>query len=69
MYDELLPIALQCGMTPNQFWDEEPRLLECYIRKKELERDDINNNAWLFGIYTTKAFGTVLANAFGKKRF
>lgn len=54
-------------MTPNQFWYDEPRLLDSYIRKRELELDATNFNAWLFGIYTYKAVGVVLANAFAKK--
>lgn len=67
MYAELLPVAMQCGMTPEQFWTGEPRLLDCYIRKRELELDDINYQAWLFGLYTHKAFATTMANAFAKK--
>lgn len=66
-WNELLPVALMCGMTPNQFWYDEPRLLDSYIKKRQMEIDATNYNAWLFGVYTYKAMGTIMSNAFAKK--
>ena len=66
-YDELLPYALQCGMTVKEFWNEEPRLLSSYIKKHEKELDEINYQSWLVGLYVYKAVGTVLGNAFSTK--
>lgn len=66
-YDELLPYALQCGMTVKEFWNEEPRLLSSYIKKHEKELDEINYQSWLVGLYVYKAVGTVLGNAFSAK--
>lgn len=63
----MLPYALQCGMTTEEFWYGEPRVLCSYIKKHELELDEMNYNAWLIGLYTHKAFGTVLSNAFSKE--
>lgn len=54
-------------MTPNEFWYEEPRLLNSYIKKRELELDSLNYQAWLFGLYTYDAFSVVLSNAFSKE--
>lgn len=54
-------------MTPNEFWYDEPRLLDSYIKKRELELDTINYQSWLIGLYVNKAVGTVLENAFSKK--
>lgn len=52
-------------MTPNQFWYDEPRLLDVYIKKRELELDVINYNSWLIGIYVEDALSVVLSQAFG----
>ena len=67
MYNDLLPQALLCGMTTYEFWYEEPCLLNSYIKKRELELDVMNYQAWLFGLYTYDAFSVVLSNAFSKE--
>ena len=54
-------------MTPEQFWYDEPRLLDVYVRKRELELDNINYSAWLFGLYSHYGVVVALANAFSKK--
>ena len=54
-------------MTPNEFWYDEPRLLQSYIRKRELELDNINYVAWLFGLYNYHGFGTAISQAFSDK--
>lgn len=53
-------------MTPNQFWYDEPRLLDVYIKKRELELDVINYNSWLIGLYVHDAFGVVMSQSFSK---
>lgn len=54
-------------MTADEFWNGEPRLLSSYVRKHELERDEINYQSWLIGLYVYKAVGTVLGNVFSSK--
>lgn len=54
-------------MTPNQFWYDEPRLLDVYIKKRELELDVINYNSWLIGLYVEDAMSVVMAQSFGGK--
>ena len=66
-YDELLPYALKCGMTADEFWNSEPRLFSSYIKKNQLQLDEINYQAWLFGLYEYKAICTALGNAFSDK--
>ena len=56
-----------CGMTPTQFWYEEPRLLYSYLRKHEIERDEDNYKSWLFGFYTHKAVLVAIALSFAEK--
>ena len=53
-------------MTPNQFWYDEPRLLDVYIKKRELELDVINYNSWLIGLYVEDALSVVLSNILSK---
>lgn len=66
-YNELLPVALLTGMTPEQFWYDEPRLLDSYIKKRELELDAMNYNSWLIGFYVQYGIDKVIASAFGSK--
>ena len=54
-------------MTLDQFWYYEPRLLDVYVKKRELELDSINFNAWLLGFYNYYGVTTALANAFRDK--
>ena len=54
-------------MTPQEFWNDEPRLLQSYIRKRELELDNINYVSWLIGLYVHQGFGVVINNAFSDK--
>lgn len=54
-------------MTPNEFWYDEPRLLQSYIKKRELELDNINYVSWLIGLYVHQGFGVVINNAFSDK--
>lgn len=63
----MLPYALQCGMTADEFWNGEPRLFSSYIKKHELELDEINYQSWLIGLYTYKAVGTALGDVFSSK--
>lgn len=54
-------------MTLDQFWYYEPRLLDVYVKKRELELDNINFEAWLVGLYNHYGVTIALANAFSDK--
>lgn len=54
-------------MTLDQFWYDEPRLLDVYVKKRELELDDINFEAWLVGFYNHYGITVALSNAFSDK--
>lgn len=54
-------------MTLDQFWYYEPRLLDVYVKKRELELDNINFEAWLIGLYNHYGVTIALANAFSDK--
>lgn len=54
-------------MTTEEFWNGEPRVLCSYIKKYELELDDMNRQSWLIGLYVCKAVSTVVGNALASK--
>ena len=63
-WEEVLPLAIQYGMSEYQFWHGDMRLLEVY--QKAYYRDR-SYNAWLQGQYNQVAYGVVMSNAFAKK--
>lgn len=67
-WEDLLPMALECGMTPTQFWEEEPRLVNSYIRKHELELDEFNYKSWLLSVYTFNAVSTAITLTFADEK-
>lgn len=67
-WEEYLPMALECGMSPTQFWNGEPRLLNSYIRKHKLELDEFNYKSWLLNLYTYDAVSVSIAQVFGDKK-
>lgn len=60
----LFPFALKIGMTPEQFWNENPDLmgayLEAYKQKQEEKMAYDNNFAFLQGQYIMLAIGQCL---------
>lgn len=59
MVDKLFELALFIGMTPEQFWVQDPSLFWVYKRVKENivreEIDRLNYSAWLYGLYVREA--------------
>lgn len=56
------------GMTYEQYWYGDPWMVRAYAQSYLLKRKIENENMWIMGAYVTSAFGTVIANAFGKKK-
>ena len=56
------------GMTYDQYWYGDPWMVRAYAQAYLLKRKVENENAWIQGAYVANAFGTVLSNAFGKKK-
>ena len=63
----MLPYALLCGMTIEEFWNGEPRVLCSYIKRHELELDEMNYQSWLIGLYAHKAVSSAIINYFSDK--
>lgn len=55
-------------MSYEQFWYGDPWMVKAYAQAYMLKRKVDNENAWIQGAYVAHAFGTVLANSFGKKK-
>ena len=58
------------GMTEKEFWEDDPQLYwsyqTFYLKKKEMEIEENNYNAWLQGIYVLSALNQSLSGVFGK---
>lgn len=71
----MLTQAIMIGMTPEQFWYDDPALffnyLDAYERKNrqqyESEISKINFSAWLYGVYTCMALRANPVMGRGKK--
>ena len=61
---EILPLALQYGMTVEQFWHDDPDLIVAY---HEAYYSRLHTEAHAYGYYNYVALGTALGNAFRKK--
>ena len=60
-WNEIFPLALECGMTPTQFWEEEPRLFHSYLVKHQQMLNQINYESWLIGLYVHIAVSVSLS--------
>lgn len=60
------------GMTEKEFWEDDPQLYwsyqTFYLKKKKMDIEENNYNAWLQGIYVLSALNQSLSNSFSKKR-
>lgn len=54
------------GMTYEQFWDGDAKLVIPYRRLYEQQQREKNWFAWLIGTYVYEAFATVYSNAWNK---
>ena len=68
--DKLFVYALSIGMTYEQYWHDDPKLINSYIEAEEIKQRKLNNQLWLQGLYVYQAVGSLihLANSFTKER-
>lgn len=59
-YDDLLDYALVIGMTPEQYWYDNPRLILNYEKKYQDEMLRKRQEAWLFGAYVKSALSSTI---------
>lgn len=58
----MFPFYLNCGMTYEQYWYDDPWLVCAYYDAWEMRRDETNYFAWLNGVYHYIAVATAISN-------
>jgi hypothetical protein len=66
-FEEAFPFYLAIGMSYAEYWVGDPALARYYRKAYQIKQDEINNNAWLQGMYVYDAIATALHNALGGK--
>lgn len=63
------PKYLAMGMTPREFWDDDPALARDYRKAQEIKNDETNRKLWLQGVYIYEAISDLapILQAFAKK--
>ena len=61
--EECFPFYLAIGMSYAEYWDGDPVLAQYYRKAYRIKQEEINNNAWLQGLYIYDAMTTALHNA------
>lgn len=67
--EKLFVYALSIGMTYDQYWHDDPKLINSYIQAEEIRQRKRNTELWLQGLYVYRAFGSLvhLGNSFSKE--
>ena len=63
---EWLPYALSIGVSYNDFWHMNPRILNAIGKGYELQRKARDEEMWTQGLYNFHAMATAIANCFSK---
>lgn len=68
-FEELFPHYLSIGMTEEQYWDKDCRLVVAYRKAEELRTDRKNHEMWIQGAYFYDALCRVspILHAFARK--
>ena len=71
IFEECFPFYLAIGMSSAEYWSGDPSLVQYFRKAYRIKQEEINNNAWLQGMYIYDAVSTALHNAlrgFGKQK-
>ena len=63
IFEECFPFYLAIGMSFAEYWEGDSKLAQYYRKAYRIKQDEINNNAWLQGMYVYDAVSTALHNA------
>ena len=61
--EECFPFYLAIGMSFAEYWTGDPSLVRYYRKAYQIKQEEINNNAWLQGMYIYDAVSTAVHNA------
>lgn len=53
---------LHCGMTRDEYWNQDPYIVEEYLGAYKIRREEQNWQAWISGMYTFDAVSAVIGN-------
>lgn len=68
VFEECFPFYLAIGMSYAEYWEGDSSLTRYYRRAYQIKQEEINNNAWLQGLYIYDALSTALHNALRDKK-
>ena len=63
IFDECFSFYLAIGMSYAEYWTGDPSLVRYYRKAYQIKQEQINNNAWLQGLYIYDAVSTALHNS------
>ena len=63
IFEESFPFYLAIGMSYAEYWEGDSLLAQYYRKAYRIKQEEINNNAWLQGMYIYDAVSTALHNA------
>ncbi len=63
IFEECFPFYLAIGMSYAEYWEGDSSLARYYRKANRIKQEEINNNAWLQGLYVYDAVSTALHNA------
>lgn len=62
IFEELCPVYMAYGMSYNDYWFGNPKMVVAYRKAHELDIKRRNEEMWLQGFYNFTAFSTALSN-------
>ena len=63
VFEENFPFYLAIGMSSAEYWEGDCSLTRYYRKAYKIKQEEINNNAWLQGLYIYDAVSTAVHNA------
>lgn len=63
IFEESFPFYLAIGMSSAEYWEGDCSLTRYYRKAYKIKQEEVNNNAWLQGLYVYDAISTALHNA------
>ncbi len=67
IFYQCFPLYLSMGMSAEEYWDDDPWLAYYYRKAYRLKLSEKSQEAWLQGIYFSKAIEATIGNMFAKK--
>ena len=62
IFEESFPFYLAIGMSSAEYWSGDPSLVRYFRKAYKIKQEELNNNAWLQGLYIYDAVSTAVYN-------